>query len=161
MKPVIPFFSDALVLVSVGVLIKAMLITNPASIYPGSLAWLVVAPTGAILLAGASNRSVAVRMIGLQPLRFIGDISYSLYLYHYIWLVIPEYFRRPQISTQARLVEIMGAVICATVSTYLFENPIRRSARLKSDGWSTVLILLISLSAVFVTILALRYALHL
>ena len=157
MRPVMPVFSDILVMICAGVLIKAMFVINPASLYPGSLSWLVVAPTGGLLLAGAANQSILVRAIGLQPLRFIGDISYSLYLYHFVWLVLPEYFRHPLISRTDRVLEIGGALACAVISTYLLENPIRRSPRLKKDGWSTVLILLIGICAVFAATFAVRY----
>lgn len=159
MRPVMPAFSDILVMICVGVLVKALFVINPSSLYPGSLTWLVVAPTGGLLLAGAANQSVLVRALGLQPLRFIGDISYSFYLYHFVWLVLPEYFAHPLISRTDRLLEIGGALVCAVLSTYLLENPIRRSPRLKNDGWSTVLILLIGVSAVFTTSFVVHYLL--
>ena len=159
LRPRVPVFSDLLVLICVGVLIRAMFVINPTSIYPGSLTWLVVAPTGGLLLAGAANQSLTVKLFGLQPLRFIGDISYSLYLYHFVWLVLPEYFSHPLVSSTARVIEVAGALGCATLSTYFFENPIRRSARLKKDGWSTFIILLIGVSAVFATVFVVEYLL--
>ena len=159
-KPSVPAFSDILIMISVGVLVKAMFAINPDSIYPGSLAWLAVAPTGALLFAGAANQSFLARTIGSQPLRFIGDISFSLYLYHYVWLVLPEYFRIPLVSRQDRIVEIAGAVACAILSTYLLENPIKRSKRLRGDGWATLLVLGIGVSAVFSAVIVVSYLVH-
>jgi peptidoglycan/LPS O-acetylase OafA/YrhL len=156
-KPPVPVFSDILIMISLGVLVKAMFVINPNSIYPGSLAWLAVAPTGGLLLAGAANQSFIVRVIGSQPLRFIGDISFSLYLYHYVWLILPEYFRNPLVSRQDRIVEMAGAVACAILSTYLLENPIKRSKRLRGDGWSTLLVLGIGVSTVFSAVFVVSY----
>lgn len=157
MKPRMFVFSDIFVMVSLGVLVKALYVITPDSVFPGTLAWLVVAPTGALLLAGTAGESVGTKAVGIWPLRMIGNISYSLYLYHYIWLVLPEYFRHPLVTQRDRLIEIGGALACAILSTYLVENPIRHSKRLRRDGWSTLLILLIGLTSVFVTAFAIQF----
>jgi len=76
-------------------------------------------------------------------LRYIGDVSYSLYLWHYVWLMLPLQMVHPPTSSWARVIEIAGAFACAVVSYHFLENPIRHSKRLDRDGVAVALMLLI------------------
>ena len=81
-----------------------------------------------------------------QPLRYIGDISYSLYLFHFAWLNIPvqyvllKYGQSTNLSVFSRIEQIIGALICAALSYHFFENPIRRSKVLDRRPWLTGLL---------------------
>jgi peptidoglycan/LPS O-acetylase OafA/YrhL len=85
----------------------------------------------------------------LRPIRYVGDISYSLYLYHYAWIMIPKIYAFTPLSTSSRILQVVGAVACAVVSYHLLENPIRRSKKLDAHPWLSVVIAVVSIGAVW------------
>ena len=76
-------------------------------------------------------------------MRYIGDISYSLYLWHYVWLMLPLQMVNPPTGDWARVIEVAGAFACASISYHFLENPIRHSKRFDRDGIAVALMLLI------------------
>jgi peptidoglycan/LPS O-acetylase OafA/YrhL len=129
---------------AVGVLAAAVWKLNANSVFPGVLAWWPCGAAAVLLWTGqASVKGAPASWLSWRPARYVGDISYSLYLWHYPWLMLPLQLVNPISSPMARVLEIAGAVGCAVVSYHFVENPIRRSRRLISDGWSTALLLLI------------------
>ncbi|MEX1344583.1 MAG: acyltransferase family protein, partial [Candidatus Limnocylindrales bacterium] len=93
--------------------------------YPG---WWALLPTlGAVLvIAGGDRRGGPGLVLGLAPLRFLGRISYALYLWHWPLLVLPAVALGPELPLGARLALVGSAVAIATASTLLLEEPIRR-----------------------------------
>jgi peptidoglycan/LPS O-acetylase OafA/YrhL len=81
-----------------------------------------------------------------QPLKYIGDISYSLYLFHFAWLNVPlqyaqlKYGITTELSGTSRVLQVLGALACAVASYHLFENPIRRSKWLDRHPQLTALL---------------------
>jgi peptidoglycan/LPS O-acetylase OafA/YrhL len=113
-----------------------MFILGPTSQYPGYLAWLPAIGTGLLLL-------FPLQFLAITPLRYIGDISYSLYLWHFIWLVLPTQIENP--ITDYSWAFLFGAVICAVLTYHFFERPIHKSVSLKTDGYSALSLALICL----------------
>ena len=117
---------------------------NTMSVYPGVLAWWPCGTTAILLWTGqASVPGGVATWLSWRPLRYIGDVSYSLYLWHYVWLMLPLQMVHPPTSSWARVIEIAGAFACAVVSYHFLENPIRHSKRLDRDGVAVALMLLI------------------
>ena len=117
---------------------------NTMSVYPGVLAWWPCGTTAVLLWTGqASVQGGPATWLSWRPLRYIGDISYSLYLWHYVWLMLPLQMVHPPTSSWARVIEIAGAFACAVISYHVLENPIRHSKRLDRDGVAVALLLLI------------------
>jgi peptidoglycan/LPS O-acetylase OafA/YrhL len=132
----------------VGLLGIALVKLNSTSVYPGSLAWLPCASTALFIWAGVRGvRTPITRLLSTRPLGYIGDLSYSLYLGHYLWLKLPEQLPSPLTGWPWRLVEIGGTVITAIISYHLLENPIRRSRRLAADRVATGLVLCVGVAA--------------
>ena len=117
---------------------------NTMSVYPGVLAWWPCGTTAVLLWTGQSSvKGGPATWLSWRPLRYIGDISYSLYLWHYVWLMLPLQMVHPPTSSWARVIEIAGAFACAVISYHVLENPIRHSKRLDRDGVAVALLLLI------------------
>jgi len=105
--------------------------------YPGWLALIPVVGTGAVLLAGTSVQGdlpLVPRLLGIPPLRVIGDASYSLYLWHWpVQVIAQQHVGRP-----LRLPEI-GVVLAVTAfmtwASYRFvEAPFRQQTVRLSRG---------------------------
>jgi peptidoglycan/LPS O-acetylase OafA/YrhL len=114
--------------------------------FPGIAAW---APCGMAALLIYTGRSDATggpsRWLAAKPLTYIGDISYSLYLWHFVWLMLPFQMEFPPESAFAKPLLIAGAFGCAIASYHLMENPIRHSKRLTRDGVSTLILFAVCL----------------
>ncbi|MDA8373752.1 MAG: acyltransferase [Actinomycetota bacterium] len=133
-------------------LVIALLKLNSTSVYPG---WLASLPCGAaamLIWAGSAERSSLItRILSARPLVYLGALSYSLYLAHYVWLILPGQIVPPLTGWPWTLLEIGGTIISAALSYHLLENPIRRSRRLASDGIAIVLVLCVCVTASWTT----------
>ena len=119
------------------------------SAYPGVLAWWPCLATAALIHTGrASLPGAPASWLSARPMTYLGDASYSLYLWHYAWLVLPTQLARPLTSPGDRALEVAGAVACALLSFHLLENPLRHSARLARDHVANVLLLACCVAAV-------------
>jgi peptidoglycan/LPS O-acetylase OafA/YrhL len=117
--------------------------------YPGVRAWVPCAATATLLFIGTHPRPTRVtQILSLRPMQFVGAVSYSWYLYHFLWLTIPLYVGLGGLSRKQNLLALVLGFACAVVSYYVIENPVRRSALLKADSWLTGLLLVICLASV-------------
>lgn len=107
------------------------------STFPGYAA--LVPAFGACLLLGAGRATtpgLVSRLLSIPPMRWLGDISYSWYLWHWPALVAARQFIGP--SPLAALLAVVGSLLVAAVSYRLVGNPIRRSPALTSRVWGTL-----------------------
>jgi peptidoglycan/LPS O-acetylase OafA/YrhL len=92
--------------------------------YPG---WNAFAPTAgeALLLWSAGAGQIVAPILSSAPLRFLGKISYALYLWH--WPLF--WFYRQSVSQNLTagpaLLLCLSSVVLAYLTTTLIENPIR------------------------------------
>ncbi|ROQ22299.1 peptidoglycan/LPS O-acetylase OafA/YrhL [Curtobacterium sp. PhB170] len=106
----------------------ALLFVDPHTGYPWPKGWIVVGGTVLIVLIGTGDDSVASRFLSFPPARWLGRISYSLYLWHLpvIVLVLAVTGR----SVVAEWSVLVGSVVVGWVSYRCIERPIMTSARL-------------------------------
>ena len=69
---------------------------------------------------------IHIRLLSLPPMRWLGRISYSLYLWHWPILVIPAAAREAALPLRTRLVLAGVSVVVAALSQRFVEEPIRR-----------------------------------
>ena len=137
-----PRANAVLATIALSVLALAVGHLTTSSVYPGVLAWWPCAATAVLLWTGqASARGGPRSWLSWRPLRYVGDVSYGFYLWHYGWLMLPLQFAHPLASPLDRVVEVVGAFACAVASYHLLENPLRRSGRLDRDRWAVFLML--------------------
>ena len=84
---------------------------------------------------GASGAS----LLGNRISQYVGDLSYSWYLWHWPVLILANPVTRP-LELHERLL-LAGVAFLLAALTYRFvENPIRSSARLKRFPWRSIVI---------------------
>jgi peptidoglycan/LPS O-acetylase OafA/YrhL len=112
-----------------GILIASAWFTA-ATPFPGWAALLPVLATAMVLVGGTGTSSGGAGLVlGTPPLRFVGDVSYSFYLWPWPFLIIAaDYFVKP-LSIGANLVLLGAAFLTSVVTYHLYENPLRRSRR--------------------------------
>jgi peptidoglycan/LPS O-acetylase OafA/YrhL len=111
-------------LVAIGV---ATVKFSSATPFPGAAALLPTLGAAAVIAAGtACARSVAGRLLALRPLRYVGRISYSWYLWHWPALVFAAAAVGP-LSTAQRAAVVAGSWLPAELSHRYVEWPLRRA----------------------------------
>jgi peptidoglycan/LPS O-acetylase OafA/YrhL len=113
-----------------GLIVLSAMWFDRATPYPN---WQVLVPTIGITLTLLAYRrdqgSHVGRTLSIQPLRWLGDISYSFYLWHWPILLFAERLN-PFYSGGNALLALGATLAMAAFSYYLIENPIRRNQRM-------------------------------
>jgi peptidoglycan/LPS O-acetylase OafA/YrhL len=111
------------------VLLFVVLDQRQTFLYRGGFTLIDLATVPAIARAVAPGARLLPALLDAPPLRWLGERSYSLYLWHWPLFAVT----RPGIDTRLEgvpllLVRLLGAVILAELSYRFFETPIRRGA---------------------------------
>jgi peptidoglycan/LPS O-acetylase OafA/YrhL len=112
----------------VALLVASFAVIGAATPYPGAAALLPTIAAALLILAGITDRTpLPSRVLCLPPLRFLGRISYSVYLWHWPLIVFaaalyPTWSR----TVQVRLLLLVLTLAVATLSFYAVEQPGRR-----------------------------------
>jgi peptidoglycan/LPS O-acetylase OafA/YrhL len=134
--------------IGVALLLVALVTLGPTSTYPGSAAWLPCGAGVLLIWAGAGTEPTSItRFLERRTLVYLGDLSYSLYLFHFVWLKLPEQLAAPLGGWGWRTVELLGTLVTSVASYHLIENPIRHSRRLAADRVAVGLLLLVCIAA--------------
>jgi peptidoglycan/LPS O-acetylase OafA/YrhL len=108
------------------IICSALMFTGRTA-WPGYAAALPTLGTAAVLVAGfVPTRGGPGAALGLAPLRWLGGLSYSLYLWHWPLLVVLT-ARAGELSALARLAIIGASVVLAWITSRAIENPLRYS----------------------------------
>jgi peptidoglycan/LPS O-acetylase OafA/YrhL len=98
---------------------------------------LAVAGTLAVLWAADdSARWGPGRALGLRPVQFIGDISYSIYLWHWPCITLLPFALDRELEALDRIGVIVLSVFLATGTTRWIERPIRFSTARGASIWA-------------------------
>lgn len=79
-----------------------------------------------IILACRRETSAANRVLRVPPLRLIGLVSYSLYLWHWPVIVFSQYYLVRKLDPFEALGALAAMTICAVISWHYVEKPFRR-----------------------------------
>ena len=119
--------------------ITATVAYDDRTVYPGIAAALPVFGAALVIAGGAAVPSLgAETVLGTTPSRWLGKLSYSLYLWHWPILVIAAQQAGRQLSVGRNLLLVLGALGLSIVTYYLVENPIRRSRLLMRRRFASV-----------------------
>ena len=106
--------------------------------YPGLGALLPTAGAVALLYGGAAPGGPA-RLLAAAPLRFLGKISYSLYLWHWPLLVLPIMFLERALTGVEIVASVAAAIGGSWLSWRFVEQPFRYGDRSRrATSWSAI-----------------------
>jgi peptidoglycan/LPS O-acetylase OafA/YrhL len=109
-----------------GMIAVGGLVIDTSTPFPGFGALLPTIGCALAMLPGmASQDSLPARLLGWAPARFMGRISYSLYLWHWPLIVLPLAMAGGALPLGVRLVLMVMAVPVAYASQRWLEDPIR------------------------------------
>ena len=101
---------------------------------------LVLVFFSAVILSASLNKGIPYKILNIKPLRFLGDISYSIYLLQLFWLMLWSLYVRvnypegiPSTATNLLMLGILlTALIINSYLTYRFiEIPFQKLLRRK------------------------------
>jgi peptidoglycan/LPS O-acetylase OafA/YrhL len=115
------------------ILVAAVAFTRGVA-WPGFAALVPTAGAGAVIAAGFAlrNRGPAA-LLSRSVMRWIGKLSYSLYLWHWPLLIIAEQFWG-DLSVGARLAIVAFSFLPAWLTHRLVENPLRYASALTGSS---------------------------
>ena len=147
----------ALVIGVAGVAASAVLWTvvsyNEAFAYRGGFLLAALATTAVLFSVVCSQRSVLARCLSFAPLRYVGRISYGMYLWHFPLFIYVDHARTGLTGYPLFAARLTATLLVATASFYVVERPIRQGHLLR--GWRTWAI---TPAAVLATVIALVMA---
>ncbi|NVK18732.1 MAG: acyltransferase [Methylocystaceae bacterium] len=94
--------------------------------FPGSAALLPCVGTALIIWGNSKNLTVVGRFLSLSPVVFIGLISYSLYLWHWPFIVFAKYYVDRPLQFSEMVLVVLGSVCASILSWRLIEQPVRK-----------------------------------
>jgi hypothetical protein len=107
----------------------AAVLFTPATAFPGYAALLPVAGAAAVLAGGAAR---PYPPLGAGPMRLVGRLSYSWYLWHWPFVVIAPYALDRPPGVRLGLAASAAALVAAGLTYVLVENPVRQLAALRA-----------------------------
>jgi len=116
-----------------GVAVTLLLFTGTTP-FPSATALLPVAATLAVIVAGAPGADTEQRvrwaptgLMGFRPVQLLGDVSYSLYLWHWPLIVIVPFATGHALGTVDKLIVLVAAVLLAALTKRFVEDTTRNA----------------------------------
>lgn len=120
-------FPSSLAIVGLGLILSSAILFDSTTVFPGAHALLPTCGT-VLLIFGTRNRGQGLAAgLGTGPMRFVGDISYSLYLWHWPVIVYSGISADPSVAQGATLILLAG--ILSYFTKQYIEDPIRFGTR--------------------------------
>lgn len=121
---------------------------NATTAYPGSAVALPVIATALVVAGGTAAPKWGVEcLMHLPPFRWLGKLSYSLYLWHWPILIIAVQYAGHPLSVKDNLLWVLLALGLSIVSYFAVENPIRHWKFLSRSGFRSTCLGAILISA--------------
>ncbi len=120
--------------------------------YSGGFFLIGLSVAAVIVSAVAAPRSIVPRLLSLSPVRYVGRISYGLYIWHwpiFIWL---DHARTGLLGYELFAVRVLVTFAVAVVSFHLVERPIRMGTFVTQ--WRAWLVVPAGVGVVLVAIVA-------
>jgi peptidoglycan/LPS O-acetylase OafA/YrhL len=115
--------------------VACALIYSQRTPWPGAAALLPTLATAAVLGAGpAAGAAGPVALLGTRPMVWIGGLSYSLYLWHWPFLVVAA-VRWRGLSPLETAAVLAVATACAWLAYRLVEDPVRHAPAMARRAW--------------------------
>jgi peptidoglycan/LPS O-acetylase OafA/YrhL len=106
--------------------------TFGSSNFPGAKAMIPVLGTAAVIAANDRSPFTPNRLLALRPAQYLGDISYSVYLWHWPLIVLVPYATHHGLRNPERFGIMAAAVVCSGLTKRYIEDRFRRPRAARS-----------------------------
>jgi len=112
------------------ILLAAIIFTSKTP-FPGSAAALPVLGAAVVMWAGpVSGIGGSARVAALRPVQGLGDISYSIYLWHWPFIVLIPFVTGHHLDRSDKIVIVVATLVLAWATKRFVEDPVRFSPAL-------------------------------
>jgi peptidoglycan/LPS O-acetylase OafA/YrhL len=121
-----PRLAAGAVMVGLALVAASALVIEPSTPFPGLAAIMPVGGAALVILGGLRQpAALPSRLLAVRPARYIGRISYSLYLWHWPFLILPTVAIGVTLSVPTRVGLVLLAIVAAAATQRWVEEPIR------------------------------------
>jgi peptidoglycan/LPS O-acetylase OafA/YrhL len=117
-------------------IVGSVVIYSDQTPFPGWRALVPCLGAALIIYGGRDGESTVCRLLGWRPVRYIGAISFALYLWHWPLLVFARHYTLGQISGAGVAAVVGVAFVAAAVSGRFVERPFRVARQAIDDRWA-------------------------
>ncbi|MFJ6003162.1 acyltransferase family protein [Arthrobacter sp. NPDC092385] len=141
--------------VGYGLILFSAVSFTERTLFPGYLALVPVVGTVLIIAAGPQHPSWSPNsVLAVRPVQHLGDISYSLYLWHWpALLLVPAVLER-ELRPLDTVLLLVGTVVLAFLSKVLVEDPARTTLVARYGTRRVMVVLLSVMLAMILTAIA-------
>ncbi|HTU72921.1 MAG TPA: acyltransferase family protein [Trebonia sp.] len=136
----------------IAMIVASQFVLTGSTAFPGWIALLPVAGTLALIAGGSSQGRLGPwRLTSARPMAFLGDISYSLYLWHFPVIILWTSWTNRGPGAVSGPLLIIVSVVLAWLTKVTFEDKIRLAPFIARHRWrslSTVLAAVIPVTLV-------------
>ena len=101
--------------------------------FPGYMALLPILGAIAVMWAGAPETRIApTALLRLPPVQFLGNVSYSIYLWHWPLIVLAPFVLERELDTLTSIAILVLTIVLAWITKILVEDPVRKGPFLTS-----------------------------
>lgn len=132
---------------------------GPQTPFPGVTALLPVLGSAAVIVAGTGRDGLLHGFVtSSRPVQWLGDVSYSLYLWHWPLIVFAPFALSRELSTTVKAVLLVVALVLAWLTRRFIEVPAQRWRPLRSSNRRTFVAMLLAMLLVAAPAVALLIA---
>ncbi|MGH2939505.1 MAG: acyltransferase family protein [Solirubrobacterales bacterium] len=125
----------------VAAIVYASFVFTGETAFPGTAALIPTLGAAALILSGTALaateggvtglKSGAGWVLSLAPVRYVGRISYSWYLWHWPFIIFAAAIWGPRLSVAAGLLAVAASWVPTQLTHMLIEDPVRRAPALR------------------------------
>lgn len=128
-----PALRAAVSWLGIAMILVAAFAYNPQTPFPGIAAALPIAGTLAVIWAGSPDlRWSPLHWMKLRGTQWAGDVSYSIYLWHWPLLILAPFLLLRTLDTPIKLALVALTLVLAALSKRFVEDPMRSGPLLAS-----------------------------
>lgn len=122
-------------LLGFAVIVASGFLMNSATPFPSGWAAIPVAGAILIMLGGAPRAGVFIDVVSWRPIQFTGDVSYSLYLWHWPLIVGFAMIAGRRHALWEGVLLLLAGFLLSWLTKVLVEDPVRRRGRRTRTVW--------------------------
>ncbi len=117
----------ALAILGLCLIIGSVLFLDKTMPYPSYWAALPCLGTAALIWSGGRSPTLIGTLLSARPMVFIGRISYSLFLWHWVFLVLNRSTQLQEPTLASNILAVAVSFAVSVASYYFVEMPVRRN----------------------------------
>jgi peptidoglycan/LPS O-acetylase OafA/YrhL len=127
-----PATRNLLGVIGLGMITLPVFLYSATTSFPGFAAAVPALGAALIIYSGIENSVFVNKLLGFSPLVFVGKISYSLYLWHWVLIVFGKYYAIKKMTSSEIIGLTLAIFFISALSWRFVEKPFREKRALKN-----------------------------